>query len=213
MKPKHEEHCRVMGWWPLWMTIDQGAQEDGGGGRGCQGGVWPTQRGFQADSKPLRPEALCFVTSLLEHNANANEEPLRNWRRWWDGTLLLIFDTSAPPYHPLPIPSNPKPIQSDIGKVVPIHSQILDDKSTHNRKTFDKILTHGTSSKRIFVAKYELVYNLFTVHSVLIISKALSWKLCALSQYQGCTQDFILGHDSKHHQQHQVSYHVWSLVF
>lgn len=51
--------------------------EGGVGGGGGQ----PTQRGFQADSKPLRPEALFFVTSLLEHNTNANEEPLRNWRR------------------------------------------------------------------------------------------------------------------------------------
>lgn len=65
-----------MGWWPLSMTIDWERQEDGGGGGG-----WPTQRGFAAYSKPLRPEALCFVTSLLEHNANANEELLRNQRR------------------------------------------------------------------------------------------------------------------------------------
>lgn len=51
---------------------------------GCQeggGGVWSTQKRFQANSEALRPEALCFVTSLLEHNADANEAALRNQRR------------------------------------------------------------------------------------------------------------------------------------
>lgn len=64
----------ILGWWVGGLCgWPKEWQEDGGGGGG-----WPTQRGFQAYSKPLRLEALFFVTSLLGHNTNANEELLKN---------------------------------------------------------------------------------------------------------------------------------------
>ena len=105
-----------MSWEPMWMAKEREKQEEGGGG--CQGEVVPTQREFQGDSKPLRPEALCFVTSLLEHNADANEEALTNQRSWWDGTFLLIFDTSPPPVNPLRIRRNANSIQFCSGLLI-----------------------------------------------------------------------------------------------
>lgn len=53
MKPKHEEHCRVMGWWPLWMAIDRGGQEDGGGGGGERGVVRGALGQHKRDFKPI----------------------------------------------------------------------------------------------------------------------------------------------------------------
>lgn len=110
--PEPSEQSREMQ--PLWSAIEREA----GGRWRWRGDDRPTQRGFQADSDPLRPVALCFVTSLLEHNADANEEPLRNWRRWWDGTLLLMFDTSAPP-PPQSHSADPNQVDSPRAKCFP----------------------------------------------------------------------------------------------
>lgn len=61
------------GWWRRWT---------GGWGLFGQGAFDQHKGDFKPIQKPLRPEAFCFVTSLQEHNANANEEEPEEEMRW-----------------------------------------------------------------------------------------------------------------------------------
>lgn len=67
MKLHCEDVCRM----DIWAFFGGGG-DDGRGGSGHKGDL---------DKKELRAQALCFVTSLQQHNDNVNEELVRNRRR------------------------------------------------------------------------------------------------------------------------------------